>query len=156
MICTTVETRTRNKYKVLTNQALSKRTTNNAVTEYIAAGSPSTPVQQLTKLAKSPDGKVRRQVAENPNCPLSILFLLLSDDLPEVRESIASNPIAPFSLIECLLGDLCAEVRFALAEDHHLPADFLIRLCLDENPYVANRAQITVSHLQSNKLALAA
>ena len=151
MICTTINDHPTNTLIAKTLNKINLDPTN----EYITAGSPYTSVRQLIELAESTYAKVRRRVAENPNSPLCLLSLLLKDEDPDVRLSIASNPGATFRLIESLAVDHCADVRLALAENHHLPMILLIKLCLDENPYVAHRAQLTVSHLQSNKVAVA-
>lgn len=54
------------------------------------ASEPSTPTDQLAKLARSQFTDVRGRVAVNPSTPLSVLVNLLGDDMLLVREGVGS------------------------------------------------------------------
>lgn len=67
------------------------------------------------------DGQALTDIGDDANTPLKILFVLRED------------------------GD--ADLRFALAENHNIHRSVLSLLAEDANPYVAHRAQQTLSRL---------
>jgi len=85
------------------------------------ASDPYTPPTFLKQLADHPDADLRAVVAENKNTPLEVVVMLAKD------------------------SDV--NVRYQLAENHNLSMIVLQSLVHDDNPYVACRAQQTLSRL---------
>ncbi len=79
--------------------------------------------QMLNKFSKHSSTAVRIAVADNLYTDLATMFALSSDDELDVRYSIAENCNAPIAVLQKLTGDL--------------------------NPYVADRAQRTLTRLMS-------
>jgi hypothetical protein len=77
----------------------------------------------LNKFSKHSSTAVRIAVADNLYTDLATMFALSSDDELDVRYSIAENCNAPIAVLQKLTGDL--------------------------NPYVADRAQRTLTRLMS-------
>lgn len=84
-----------------------------------------TPAYVLRRLALSPNPELKIAVAEHLNTPTEVLLLLAEDDSPDVR--------------------------YAIAENHNIAREVLDKLCTDANPYVASRAERTVSRLESRR-----
>lgn len=124
--------------------------------KYIAAGCELTSTIVLVKLATDRSQKVRRRIAENPRTPITILAMLVSDRSPDVRIGVSDNPATPLGLMLLLSDDSSVDVRYALAENSRSPHQVLCRLTRDENPYVANRAALTLSHERVNDQPLTA
>lgn len=124
--------------------------------DYILAGSPDTPVSVLAKLACSPNPKIRARVAENSATPGIILLQLYSDSDSNVRLSLSNNVNLPFTLLSALSRDRDPDVRYGLAENARMPTAILRKFLADSNPYVVNRAEITLSRLAENAMAYAA
>jgi len=72
----------------------------------------------LTKLALHKDARVRTAVAENPNTLLTTVMRLAQDR--------------------------CVDLRYTIAENHQMDRIVLCLLLLDDNPYVAHRAERTL------------
>lgn len=105
-------------------------------------------VGDLIVLAQHLNPVVRRLVVENQLTPRIALHLLCRDRYPEVL-SAAENPSTPSFSVMALLDDESSDLRYALAENHNLPVSITSRLCNDENPYVACRAQKTMCRRSS-------
>lgn len=116
---------------------------------YRLAGSEQTPRKVLVALAGSEWAHVRRRVAENPQVPITILAMLASDRDSEVRIAVSDNPASPAGLVLVLAADANADVRYAIAENAHTPLPILRLLVEDDNPYVSNRAAVTLSRLDT-------
>lgn len=104
----------------------------------------------LYRLCKHADVRVRLHLAENSHTPIGLLVALSGDSNAEVRLAVAENASAHQYLLERAVEDCSVDVRYGLAENHHLPSHLLRRLCEDENPYVACRAERTLSRLISD------
>ena len=71
-----------------------------------------------------------------------------------VRLAVAENASAHHCLIERAVEDICVDVRYGLAENPHLPTHLLRKLAVDENPYVACRAERTLARVLRECIAL--
>ena len=67
--------------------------------------------------------KVRSAVANNPNTHQDVIWLLAADEQADVRFSLAANPLVPMAILQSLL--------------------------VDDNPYVACRAEATLRRLRT-------
>lgn len=102
-------------------------------------------------------GKVWRELSvqtalrliDHPQTPAFVLMELSQHPSPEVRAQVADNPNTPKEAILNLLRDQCVDVRLSLAECYHLGVSVLEFLVEDDNPYVGNRAEITLHRLQA-------
>jgi hypothetical protein len=122
--------------------------------ELLLASNPSTPMQVLEHIAqcvKCP--KVLERIAGHPNVGKETLQLLAQSDHYDVRSAVAENSNADLEIIRILARDGNTDVRFCLAENANLPEDILQELSSDENPYVAYRAQVTLSKVGSKSQA---
>lgn len=136
--------------KSQTKLSSSEEPTVNSESKYLSIGNPNVSAGELEELSTSPWMKVRMRVAEHPNTPSHVLLLLAKDVDPEVRMSVANNPNVTMQILSWLTNDEAADVRFYLAEDPKLPRHLLVKLSQDENPYVVQRAELTLSRaLQS-------
>jgi hypothetical protein len=61
--------------------------------------------------------------------------------------AVADHLNTPVAVLILLAEDDNADVRYALAENHNISRDVLNKLLNDSNPYVANRAERTLSRL---------
>lgn len=112
---------------------------------YIRAGNPDTPVEDLRALLYDLDAAVRRRLAENPKTPVDVLHKLAKDGDLEVRCAVAEHDCAPRLVLEELACDDNVQVRYAVAGQYSLPQDLLEKLCNeDENPYVRDHARRTL------------
>ncbi len=96
------------------------------------------------------DKNVRVQVAEHPSLPASYLTDLARDEAHEVRIAVSENLLTPVPILESLAQDEHADVRYAMAENANMPPHILQSLVHDDNPYVAARAQKTLSRLDDD------
>jgi len=87
------------------------------------------------------------RLIDHPNTPAEVLFELANHFDIEVRSQVADNLNAPEQAILKLIKDESIDVRFALAENHHLGKANLTLLLEDENPYVAERAKVTLHRI---------
>ena len=122
-----------------------------STSEYVAAGNQETSREDLDQLARSGEFQIRRRVAENPNCPTGALQILANDEHPEVRSNVARNPKATFEMLRMLAKDFSLNVRFALAEEQNLPRPILRMLSRDDNPYIADRAKVSLNNVKREK-----
>jgi hypothetical protein len=114
---------------------------------YIKAGHPDTPVNELRKLLSDSCAKVRWRIAQNPNAPEDLLVALSQDKDVEVRIAVGRNPGCPPNILQKLLNDDSIAVRFGLAADPYLSREALNILAQDENPYVVDQANRTLEGL---------
>jgi hypothetical protein len=98
--------------------------------------------EQLFLPARDPNLLVA--VVENLGDAPELLAQMAADKHPAVRTAVADNPAAPVGILMALAHDPDADVRYSLAENHNMPSPVLSELALDENPYVATRAQDTL------------
>ncbi|MFA7336321.1 MAG: hypothetical protein WC028_06015 [Candidatus Obscuribacterales bacterium] len=108
----------------------------------------------LHRLCKHADTKVRLHLAENKHTPIELLVVLSYDSNPSVRLAVAENASAHHCLIERAVEDICVDVRYGLAENPHLPTHLLRKLAVDDNPYVACRAERTLARVLRECIAL--
>lgn len=112
---------------------------------YIKAGNPETPVDELRTLLDDKDAHVRRRLAENPRTPEDMLLKLVRDEDPEVRCAVAEHEKAPRAVLEQLVNDENVQVRYAVAGQYTLPIDLLEWFSAnDDNPYVRDHARRTL------------
>ncbi|MBX9686070.1 MAG: HEAT repeat domain-containing protein [Candidatus Obscuribacterales bacterium] len=112
---------------------------------YIKAGNPDTPVEQLRALLDDQDAAVRRRLAENPRTPEDVLLKLADDADLDVRCAVAEHERAPRIVLENLVKDENVQVRYAVSGQYTLPVDLLETLAAnDENPYVRDHARRTL------------
>jgi hypothetical protein len=112
---------------------------------YIKAGNPETPADELRTLLTDENPAVRRRLAENPRTPEDILLTLAGDRDPEVRCAVAEHALTPRAVLEQLASDENVQVRYAVAGQYTLPLDLLEGLSAsDENPYVRDHARRTL------------
>ncbi len=108
----------------------------------------------LHRLCKHADVKVRLHLAENRHTPIELLMALSADSDAAVRLAVAENASSHHCLIERAVNDESVDIRYGLAENPHVPSHLLKILALDENPYVAMRAQQTLARVVRECLAL--
>lgn len=112
---------------------------------YLKAGNPEIPVEELRGLLAESCGSIRRRLAENPGTPEDVLCQLAQDADPEVRIAVAENPRTPRIIQEQLIGDQDVQVRFAISGLYNFPIDLLEKMAEDdENPYVRDHASRTL------------
>ncbi len=119
----------------------------NWIEDYLKAGCPETPKEQLTLLAHNTDQKIRMRVAENPGTPMEVLEYLSKDENSDVRLAVATNSNSSLAMIRVLACDSDPTVRHGLAEDPNTPCEILKVLLEDSNPYVSCRASKTMQAL---------
>lgn len=98
------------------------------------AANPKTPGEELAKLAKSDDVKVRQQVAGNPSTPSAVLEKLAADQNPDVRATAAWNQKTPSQVLEKLARDQDPDVRAAAAGNYKTPSYMLTELARELDP----------------------
>jgi len=91
------------------------------------------------------------KVAETADAP-SILADLANESRTEIRMAVADNVHTPCHVKAALAHDKDLDIRFALAENHSTPLDVLQSLQEDNNPYIANRAKLTLERLKMKHL----
>jgi HEAT repeat protein len=112
---------------------------------YLKAGNPETPVDELRGLLAEQNSSIRRRLAENPGTPNDVLLKLAEDEDSEVRIAVAENPHTPLNVQEKLIVDDDVQVRFAISGLYGFPPELLERLAEDdENPYVRDHASRTL------------
>lgn len=123
--------------------------------QYLIAGDTQLTALLLNELSKSRDAAVRARVAENVATPTSVLLRLLEDEDAYVRLSLSYNPSLPRMFLQQLATSDSVDVRYGLAENALLSPCILETLAGDENPYVALRAEETLSRLNERCLDVA-
>jgi hypothetical protein len=118
---------------------------------YLAAGNPDTSLAELYSLSHDCNYAIRARVAQNCALPMELMIKLIQDKHAEVRIGLAENPKVPYTLLQRLASDEDLHVRYDLAENPHIPALLLEQLSADENPYVASRANQTLSRMYPNQ-----
>ncbi len=121
----------------------------------IIASNSTTPTCVLNFLALTDDVLVVQRVAENSNTHVATLTKLLRHSSPVVRTAVSEHPNTPESLLLILADDLDADVRYCLAENAHMPKAVLEVLANDSNPYVAARADRTLTRLAPTQIVRA-
>lgn len=112
----------------------------------LLASNPSTPAQVLAHIAQCVScPQVLERVAGHPNASADTLKFLAASEHYEVRSAVAENSTTDIEVLYMLVKDEHADVRFAIAENPNVPATILQELVNDENPYVAYRAQVTLT-----------
>lgn len=91
-------------------------------------------------------------IAESPSTEASTLEVLAHSPSIRVRQAVADNPRTPLTALRLLATDFELEVRFALAENHNVPMEILEMLHEDENPYVSERANLTMNNLNCARM----
>lgn len=94
--------------------------------------------------------KALTRAAEHPSTPDSLLRLLAKHSNLDVRLAVTENPTASLDVLLMLCEDEHADLRYQLAENHNLHPSLLRLLTEDDNPYVAHRAQKTLTRLACN------
>lgn len=117
----------------------------------LIAANPATPQAILKQLATEEDPLLLEQIAENPSACVLTLASLAGHANDRIRVAVSHNPKTPFEIIETLICDISADVRYALASNPLLPLHAIQRICEDDNPYVASRAQQTYGRLTQEK-----
>lgn len=113
--------------------------------DYIKAGNPETPQEELRALLKDSQPRVRRRLAENPNTPGDVLVSLAADEDPDVRCAVAEHEAVTREIQERLVADNNVQVRYAVSGQYTLPIDLLQQLASeDDNPYVRDHARRTL------------
>lgn len=119
------------------------------VEDYFLAGRDNTPPTTLQMLAHSACPHVRTRVAENRSTPIQTLERLSQDVNVDVRIGLGCNQNAPPALRWKLAFDDHLDVRFSLADNANTPLLILVWLSSDDNPYIAHRANKTISALSA-------
>lgn len=114
------------------------------------------PPAVLAWLAKFDCSYLQERIAEHPGTPAEILEDLAGSIYSDVRAAIADNPNAPECLLQKLAFDQCVDVRFRLAENCNLSTQLLELLSQDENPFVANRAQRSLTQRNGQSVTIQA
>ena len=116
---------------------------------YVMAGNPHTSAAILERLSAESATNIRARVAENPNTPINVLRTLAKDSSADVRLGVAENPSTPPAVLEELAKDPDDDVRLGLAGNPRIPVHILQKLSADENLYVVDCANKTLSGLPS-------
>ncbi|MBX9877413.1 MAG: HEAT repeat domain-containing protein [Candidatus Obscuribacterales bacterium] len=119
----------------------------NWIEDYLKAGCPETPLDELALLAHNKDHKIRMRIAENSGTPIEVLEYLSKDENSDVRLAVATNSNSSLEMIRMLAHDTDPTVRHGLAEDPNTPCEILKVLLEDSNPYVSCRARKTMQAL---------
>jgi len=96
------------------------------------------------------DRRTLERMAANPRTPQIVLERLADHPMADIRAAVCDNSRAPLSVLKALAMDEDADVRYQLAENHSIALDLLVLLMEDANPYVANRAALTLERRQRN------
>jgi len=88
-----------------------------------------------------------KDIASRASTPASVLHRLSLHTNMQVRMAVADNENTGVHTSMHLAQDGSADLRYALAENHHIDGRILDFLAKDTNPFVAYRAQKTISRL---------
>jgi hypothetical protein len=87
-------------------------------------------------------------IANHPATSAIVLHRLSQHNDVEVRMAVADNKNTHTITSMQLAQDNNADLRYALAENHQIDGSILNFLAIDENPFVAYRAQKTLLRLK--------
>ena len=73
-------------------------------------------LENVERLSKDKDWRVRCRVAENPNTPINILIKMSEDKKSNVRCEVARNPNTPIEILKQLSEDVRGNVRTLATE----------------------------------------
>jgi hypothetical protein len=108
------------------------------------AAHPDTPANVLDHLSNCIGcPKVLERVASNASVHTDTLKKLANNDSIDVRRAVAENSNLDADTLHKLANDQHIDVRYTLAENPAAPLPVLEQLSSDDNPYVANRAEMT-------------
>lgn len=113
------------------------------------AVNPETPYTVLESLSHNSCCRVLERLAENRSTPAHVLTHLAAHEEPSVRAAVTDNPNIPVDLLWRLAKDECVDVRYQIAENCNAPFEIIEHLVLDDNPYVAMRAEKTLRKLET-------
>jgi hypothetical protein len=114
----------------------------------LLASNPDTPTQVLDHLSEyNSHPQILERLAGNPQTSGATLRRLSQSIANEVRAAVADNTNADDDTIRALAKDEHIDVRFRLAENPNLSTEILEQLAHDDNPYVAYRAQMTLTRV---------
>lgn len=88
-----------------------------------------------------------RRISQNIATPAYVLRRLATSSDVDLRMAVADHLNTPEELLLLLADDDNADVRYAIAENHNISRKVLSKLRDDANPYVASRAERTLSRL---------
>lgn len=112
--------------------------------KFFTEADPIAPSAVMVNLTKFIDIGVLELMAESPTTSAKTLQALAFNSSVKVRQAVADNPKTPIPTLMMLALDESIDVRFQMAENHNLPDAILRILSEDENPYVAQRAAMTL------------
>jgi hypothetical protein len=113
------------------------------------------PPDQMAEFVQNIDARTLERISVDKDTPSSVLSALAQHPCLEVRASVSENRNTPASVLRMLATAADPDVRYHLAENPHLPVELIRLLTADDNPYVACRAQRTLSRVQSATAATA-
>lgn len=114
---------------------------------WLLAINPNTPPPVLEHLSRDNHPPLLQRIAENPRAHVTTLIKLSMHSNAEVRASVAENSNLSLKTVWRLARDESADVRLRMAESYTVPLAVLRVLSEDENPYVAQRAKVTMSRI---------
>lgn len=141
-------------YAVAQRAAESIRESGCSQLKSMIASNPQTPGDLLDFLSHVSHSSILVRIAENPQATKETLSRLAFHDDSDVRCAVVDNSNTPDSCYKRLVNDESADVRYRLAENPHAPLTSLYNLLKDENPYVVQRAKLTITHIINNTIAL--
>jgi hypothetical protein len=110
----------------------------------LLASNPLTPAQVLDHMSRYLNRtQVLERVAANSNSTVSTLKKLAQHESPHVRSAVAEGHNLDEETVWLLARDEHVDVRYTVAGSYSAPIEVLEELSTDENPYVAQRAQLT-------------
>ena len=87
-------------------------------------------------------------IANHPSTSAIVLHRLSQHNDVEIRAAVADHKNTHIITAMQLATDENLDLRYALAENHQIDSGILDILAADENPFVAARAQKTLSRLK--------
>lgn len=109
------------------------------------ADNPATPAAVLEALAKDPDNWVRSDLANNPSTPVPVLKALANDENSSVRFSLVKNPSTPITVLEELAKDKESGVRQSVALHPFITLAILEELSKDKKSGVRQSVALNPS-----------
>jgi chromosome condensin MukBEF complex kleisin-like MukF subunit len=114
---------------------------------WLLAINPNTPPPVLDQLANDEATVLLERIAENPKTHHYTLARLANHADQQVRAAVAENANSSIKTIWRLARDTSVDVRLRVAESYYVPVTVLRVLAMDENPYVQQRAQKTITRI---------